>query len=140
MSAVGGSLLRVGAVLMKELIQMRRDRLTFAMMLVIPVVQLVLFGFAINTDPKSLPTAVHVEERTPIVRTLLTALTTSGYYDLVLQSSDPRESASLLARGEVAFVVSIPSGFTERLVRGDRPQLLIEADASDPAASSNAIT
>ena len=133
------SLSRVGAVFMKELIQMRRDRLTFAMMLMIPVVQLVLFGFAINTDPKSLPTAVHVEEQTPLVRTLLTALETSGYYELVLETRDPRESATLLARGEVAFVVSIPAGFTERLVRGDRPQLLIEADASDPSASSNAI-
>ena len=140
MSAVPGSLQRIGAIAIKELIQMRRDRLTFAMMLVIPVVQLLLFGFAINTDPKRLPTAVHVEERTPIVRTLLTALKTSGYYDLVREISDPRQSAVLLDRGEVAFVVSIPAGFTERLVRGDRPQLLIEADASDPAASSNAIS
>lgn len=140
MSAFSGGLRRIGAIAIKELIQMRRDRLTFAMMLVIPVVQLLLFGFAINTDPKSLPTAVHMEERTPIVRTLLTALKTSGYYDLVREVSDPRQSAALLNRGEVAFVVSIPAGFTERLVRGDRPQLLIEADASDPAASSNAIS
>ncbi len=139
MSAASASLSRVGAVFMKELIQMRRDRLTFAMMLMIPVVQLVLFGFAINTDPKQLPTAVHVEERTPIVRTILNALETSRYYELVRETPDPRETASLLARGEVAFVVSIPAGFTERLVRGDRPQILIEADASDPSASSNAI-
>ncbi|NQV83755.1 MAG: ABC transporter permease [Rhodospirillales bacterium] len=130
---------RIGAVFLKELIQMRRDRMTFAMMIVIPVVQLVLFGFAINTDPKHLPTAVHVEDRSPIVRTLLSALENSDYYDLVLETTDPRESAALFARGEVAFVVSIPAGFTERLVRGDRPQILIEADASDPAASSNAI-
>ena len=139
MSAISSGLSRIGAVCVKELIQMRRDRLTFAMMLGIPVIQLVLFGFAINTDPKDLPTAVHVEERTPIVRTLLTALETSGYYDLVLESDDPRESGTLLARGDATFVVSIPAGFTERLVRGDRPQLLIEADASDPAAASNAI-
>jgi len=139
MSAVIDSFYRIGAVFMKELIQMRRDRMTFAMMIVIPVIQLVLFGFAINTDPKHLPTAVHVEERTPIVRTILSALETSGYYDLVSEIADPRDSASLFARGEVAFVISIPAGFTERLVRGDRPQILIEADASDPAASSNAI-
>ena len=134
-----GAWARVGAIFMKEVVQMRRDRLTFGMMFAIPIIQLILFGFAINTDPKSLPTAVHVEETTPIVRTLLNALETSEYYKLVLQTDDPRESAELLARGEVAFVVSIPAGFTERLVRGERPQLLIEADASDPAAASNAI-
>ncbi len=130
---------RISAIFMKELVQMRRDRLTFAMMFAIPILQLVLFGYAINTDPKGLPTAVHVEEQTPIVRTLLQALETSEYYDLVMQTDDPRESSALLARGEVAFVVSIPAGFTEQLIRGERPQLLIEADASDPAAASNAI-
>lgn len=139
MSGSSGISARIGAIFMKELIQMRRDRLTFGMMFAIPVLQLILFGFAINNDPKDLPTAVHVEEQTPIVRTLLNALETSGYYELVLQTPDPRESAALLARGDVAFVISIPAGFTERLIRGDRPQLLIEADASDPSASSNAI-
>ncbi len=130
---------RVSAIFSKELVQMRRDRLTFGMMLVLPVLQLVLFGFAINMDPKGLPTAVHVEEQTPIVRTLLRALETSEYYDFILQTDDPRESDRLLASGKVAFVVSIPAGFTERVIRGDRPQVLIEADASDPAASTNAV-
>ncbi len=139
MSRLRSSLTRMYAVFAKELVQMRRDRLTFAMMLGIPVLQLVLFGFAINTDPKHLPTAVHVEERTPIVRTILNALEVSRYYDLVLATSDPRESQDLLARGEVAFVVSIPAGFTSRLLAGKRPRMLIEADASDPAAASNAI-
>lgn len=134
-----GIFARISAIFVKELVQMRRDRLTFGMMFALPVMQLILFGFAINTDPKDLPTAVHVEEQTPIVRTLLVALETSGYYDLVLETPDPRESSRLLASGDVAFVVSIPVGFTERLIRGDRPQLLIEADASDPAAASNAI-
>ncbi len=137
--AIPETLTRIAAIFIKELIQMRRDRLTFGMMFAIPVMQLVLFGFAINTDPKGLPTAVHVEDQSPIVRTLLQALETSEYYELVMTSADPRESARLLARGEVAFVVSIPAGFTERLIRGERPQILIEADASDPAASSNAI-
>lgn len=136
---VAGSLARIGAIFVKELIQMRRDRLTFAMMLAIPVIQLVLFGFAINSDPRKLPTAVHVEERTPLVRSLLTAFQSSGYYDLVLESADLDDGARLLARGEATFLISIPAGFTERLLRGERPQLLIEADASDPAASSNAI-
>ena len=136
---MSGGTTRIGAVAMKELVQMRRDRLTFAMMFGIPILQLVLFGFAINLDPKRLPSALLVEEQTPIVRTLVTALENSGYYDFVERSDDPRESAALLARGEVTFVVSFPSGFTHRLLRGERPQVLIEADASDPAATSNAV-
>jgi ABC-2 type transport system permease protein len=134
-----GWLARLGAIFTKELIQMRRDRLTFAMMLGLPIIQLVLFGFAINTDPKHLPTAVMAEEQTPIVRTLLSAFETSDYFDLVHKSDDPRQSDALLAQSKVSFVISIPAGFTERLIRGERPQLLIEADASDPSASSNAI-
>jgi ABC-2 type transport system permease protein len=134
------SLRRVWAVWLKELIQMRRDRLTFGMMIGIPVIQLILFGYAINSDPKHLPTAIFVEEQTPIVRSILQGLENSGYYEIILQTSDPEEGQRLLASGKVAFVVTIPPGFTERLVRGDRPQILIEADASDPSASSNAIS
>ncbi len=135
-----GFFFRTWAILVKELTQTRRDRVTFAMMFGIPIVQLILFGFAINNDPKHLPTAVLVEEQTPIVRTLLSGMQTSGYFDFILQTDDPRESARLLATGDVAFVVSFPAGFTRDIVRGDRPQILIEADASDPSASSNAIS
>ena len=130
---------RIWAVWVKELIQMRRDRLTFGMMFGIPIIQLILFGYAINTDPKHLPTAVHVEEQTQMVRSSLEALRRSGYYDIVAETNDPRESQRLLASGEVAFVVTIPTGFTEKLIRGEYPQILIEADASDPSAASNAI-
>lgn len=133
------SLGRIGAVFMKELVQMRRDRLTFGMMFVLPIVQLILFGFAINTDPKHLPSALLVEEQTPIVRTMTQALETSDYFDFILQTDDPNESADLLARGEVSYVVSFPSGFTKALINGQRPQVLIEADASDPSASSGGI-
>lgn len=118
---------------------MRRDRLTFAMMFAVPVMQLLLFGFAINTDPKMLPTAVNTSEQSPIVRSMLQALRTSGYYHLTEVLDDPRRSSELLASGQVAFVVTIPPNFSKRLLRGQTPQLLIEADASDPAASSNAI-
>ena len=134
-----GVLARVRAIFIKEFVQMRRDRLTFGMMFAIPLIQLTLFGFAINTDPKHLPTALHVEEQTPIVRTIIQGLKTSGYFDIVMEEPDPREARHLLAAGKVAFVVSIPAGFTERLVRGERPQLHIDADASDPAAASNAV-
>ncbi len=133
------ALVRIGAISMKELVQMRRDRLTFGMMFGIPIIQLVLFGFAINTDPRDLPTALLLEEQSPIVRSMVAGLEQSGYYDIVLATDDPRETETLLASGKVSFVVSFPSGFTRGLIRGDQPQVLIEADASDPSASSNAI-
>ncbi len=129
---------RIRAVFLKELVQMRRDRMTFAMMFMVPIMQLVLFGYAVNTNPKKLPTAILTEEHTPMVRSIIQGLTTSDYYKFVKQTDDPRESTNLLARGDVAFVISIPSGFTRHLVRGERPQILIEADASDPAAASGA--
>lgn len=118
---------------------MRRDQMTFAMMFMVPIIQLVLFGFAINTNPKQLPTAILTEEHTPIVRSIVQGLATSGYYRFVKQTDNPRKSADLLARGDVAFVIAVPSGFTRKLIRGERPQILIEADASDPAATSGAI-
>ncbi len=130
---------RIWAIFMKELTQMRRDRLTFAMMFGIPIMQLMLFGYAINTDPKHLPTAVHVEQSSPIIRSMLQGLKNSDYFDITVQTDDPRESATLLASGKVAFVISFAPGFTEDLIRGDRPQVLIEADASDPSASSAAL-
>ena len=139
MNGIAASVSRILAVFMKELVQMRRDRLTFAMMFGIPIVQLILFGYAINNDPKHLPAAILVEEQSPIIRTLTTALETSEYYEFIIQTDDPRESEDLLARGDVAFVVSFPSGFTRALINGERPQILIEADASDPAAASSAI-
>jgi ABC-2 type transport system permease protein len=128
------------AVFLKETVQMRRDRLTFAIMFGMPIIQLILFGYAINLNPKHLPAALLVEEQTPIVRTLVQSLESSDYYDFVLQTADPMESSDLLARGEVTFVVSFPAGFTRELVRGERPQILIEADASDPAAASGAVS
>lgn len=135
----GLSFARIAAVFIKELIQMKRDRLTFAMMLGVPIMQLLLFGFAINSDPKHLPTAVEVQEQTPVVRTLLNALERSDYYDIITTSANEEEGHALLASGKVAFVITIPLGFTEQLLTGERPQFLIEADASDPAASSSAL-
>ncbi len=130
---------RVWAIFQKEFTQMRRDRLTFAIMVAVPVMQLLLFGYAINTDPRQLPTAVHAEESTPIVRSILRGLENSGYFELVRESADPQESSRLLASGEVMFVVSIPANFTSDLVAGRHPQLLLEADASDPVAATRAL-
>ncbi len=133
------SLGRFWGMIVKEFIQMRRDRLTFAMMVIIPLLQLVLFGFAINSDPKHLPAAVLLADHGPQGRTLLYAIQNSGYVDFLREVKSESEGYNVLARGEVQFVVSIPENFTRDLLRGDRPALLIEADATDPAATSNAL-
>ena len=135
----GFSFARFVAVMVKEFIQMRRDRLTFAMMVGVPVLQLVLFGFAINSDPKSLPTAVHAADSSPFARTLVAAMANSGYFDVTLAANGPADLDRLLAEGRVQFAVTIPVGFARDLQRGERPVLLVEADATDPAATSNAL-
>src|SRR5262245_43539752 len=133
------SLTRFWAMVVKEFVQMRRDRLTFGMMIGIPLMQLVLFGFAINSDPKRLPAAVLLADHGPQGRTLLQAMHSSAYFSFVRQLSTEAEAHDVLARGEVLFVVTIPEDFSRDLLRGDRPVLLVEADATDPAATSNAI-
>tara|TARA_R110001592_G_scaffold97408_4_gene279044 strand:+ start:2710 stop:3864 length:1155 start_codon:yes stop_codon:yes gene_type:complete len=138
--STGINFARINAVFIKELIQMRRDRLTFAVMLAIPILELVLFGYAINTDPKHLPTAVHAEEYTPQVRSVLAGLEHSDYFDVSMNIPDARTGDHLLASGRAVFVIEIPAGFTERLLRGERPQLLVAADATDPVAASNALS
>jgi ABC-2 type transport system permease protein len=136
----GISLSRIGAVFLKELIQMRRDRLTFGMIIGIPIVQLVLFGYAINSDPKHLPTAVNIQDPSVYSRTLVRALENSGYFQVTNIVKGEREGAALLASGSVAFVVTVPPEFSRELARGERPPILIEADASDPAAAANAVS
>ena len=135
----GFSLKRFFAMVVKEFIQMRRDRVTFGMMVGIPLMQLILFGFAINSDPKHLPAAVLLADHGPQGRTLLHAIQNSSYFDLVRQVQTESEGHDVLARGEVQFVVNIPVNFTRDLLRGDRPSILVEADATDPAATSNAL-
>lgn len=133
------SLARFLAIVVKEFIQMRRDQVTFAMMIGVPLIQLVLFGYAINSDPKHLPAAVLLADNGPQGRTLLHAIRNSDYLEFVREVSTETEAHDLLARGEVQFVITIPQSFTRDLLRGTRPVLLVEADATDPAATSNAI-
>jgi ABC-2 type transport system permease protein len=135
----GFSLSRWIGIMLKEFIQLKRDRLTFGMIIGIPVIQLLVFGFAINPDPKHLPTAVVMADAGPQARSVLAALQNSGYFDLQGPPLAEDEAAQALARGEVQFVVTVPSGFGRALVRGDRPALLVEADATDPSATGNAI-
>jgi len=130
---------RILAVLAKEFIQMRRDRITFAMMLGVPLIQLVLFGYAINTDPRALPAAIVALSQDRYSRAVVSALETSGYYRFVKTVGSAVEGDGLIESGAVAFVVTIPGDFAARVGRGDRPQILVEADASDPAAASAAV-
>jgi len=133
------SLKRLWAMIAKEFIQMRRDRVTFGMMIGIPLIQLILFGFAINSDPKHLPAAVLLADQGPQGRTLLHAIQNSQYFDFVRQVKTEAEGRDVIARGEVQFVINIPENFTRDLIRGDKPSVLVEADATDPAATSNAL-
>jgi ABC-2 type transport system permease protein len=135
----GFSFTRLFAILLKEFIQMRRDRLTFALMVGVPVMQLLLFGFAINTDPRHLPTAIHIADDSIYARSIGAALVNSEYFDIVATAETPQEAERLLDEGDVAFVITIPVNFSRDLVRGQTPEVLIQADASDPAASSNAL-
>ncbi len=131
---------RFWAMVVKEFIQMRRDRVTFAIMVGIPLIQLILFGFAINSDPKHLPAAVLQADRGPQARTILQAIQNSSYFDFVREVHTETEAHDVLARGEVQFVINIPENFSRDFLRGDRPAVLVEADATDPAATGNALS
>jgi ABC-2 type transport system permease protein len=132
-----GFLRRLAAIFTKEVQQLRRDRLTFAMMFGMPIMQLLLFGYAIDADPHRLPAAVIVADQSQITRTVLSALANTGYMNFTHRPTSEDEANALLQRGEVQFVVTIPSDFTRRLVRGERAQILIDADATDPLAAAN---
>ncbi len=128
------NLRRFWAVVVKEFIQMRRDRMTFGMMIGVPMMQLLLFGFAINSNPKHLPTAVYAADNSPFSRTIVWALANSSYFDITREAHSAAEIQKMLAEGEVQFAVTVPVDFSRKLVRGEQPDLLLEADATDPAA------
>nr|MEA2797265.1 type transport system permease protein [Phenylobacterium sp.] len=137
MSGLSGG--RVAAVMIKEFKQLTRDRLTYAMILGLPVIQLLLFGYAINTEPRHLPTAVLVQEDSVLARSIVSALHHSAYFDLTAQARSPAELDEMIRQGRVQFAVTIPGDFTRRVARGDRPQVLVEADATDPSATGGAV-
>ena len=128
------NLQRFFAVVLKEFIQMRRDRLTFGMMVGIPMIQLILFGYAINSNPKHLPTAVYAADNSVFSRTLIWGLRNSSYFDITREAHGPAEIQNWLAEGKVQFAVTIPVDFSQKLLRGEKPDLLLEADATDPSA------
>ncbi|BEV01373.1 ABC transporter permease [Novosphingobium olei] len=131
---------RILAMIFKEIRQMTRDRGTVGMMLAMPLIQLMIFGFAINNDPRALPMAVEVNDVSPFARSVVAALRNTSYFRVTRVIDAPGEGERLLARGEVQFVVTVPVDFGRDLVRGARPQLLVTADATDPAATGNALS
>jgi ABC-2 type transport system permease protein len=133
------SLQRTFAVFVKEFQQMLRDRLTFAMAIGVPIMQLILFGYAINTDPKGLPTAIVSADTGPMARSISAALQNTGYFHITHQSISERDAEELIEEGIVQFMVAIPPDFSQRVVRGEKPAILVAVDATDPSASGNAI-
>jgi len=127
-------------IVAKEFIQLKRDRLTFGMIVGIPVIQLTLFGYAINSDPKHLPTALLVAEQSEFSRSILSSMRNSDYFEFVGEAADEADARRMLATGRAQFVVTIPADFSRRLVRGEHPALLVEADATDPQSTGNAIS
>ncbi|WP_420474386.1 ABC transporter permease [Noviherbaspirillum sp. ST9] len=127
------------AILIKEFRQIRRDRLTFAMMVGVPIMQLVLFGFAINTDPKQLPMAVVSADESEFSRSLVAGLENSNYFRVTHRPRSEADGNRLLDEGRVQFLLVVPPDFSRQLVRGERPALLLAADATDPSASGNAL-
>jgi ABC-2 type transport system permease protein len=129
---------RIGAVLLKELVQLKRDRLTFAMLIGVPIMQLVLFGYAINGDPRQLPTALVAADEGPLVRSIVRAAENTGYFRIVAQVSEG-QAEDMVDTGAVQFAIVLPADFSRRLLRGEKPVLAVYADATDPAVTGPAV-
>ena len=138
-SGRSGFLRRTFAMLTKEFIQLRRDRVSFAMIIMLPIMQLLLFGYAINTTPRHLPTAVLLQENSDLGRSILKALQNTSYFRFVREVHTEKEFDDLLESGTVLFGVEIPRGFERAVRRGDKPALLVAADATDPVAAGSAL-
>lgn len=134
------SIRRILAILRKEFVQLRRDITTMRMIVTIPIIQLLLFGFAINSDPKHLPTALIVHDYSEVTNNILTGLKNSSYFSVVYSNVSANKAHQLLQKGDVTFVITIPRGFLKSLIRRQKPHLLIEADATDPLAVSGALS
>ena len=127
------------SIVLKEFIQLKRDRLTLGMIVGLPLIQLFLFGFVINSDPKEMPTAIIDADRTEITRTVVATMKASGYFHIIEELPNEEAGRAALAQGKVLFVLNIPVGFTRSVLRGERPSLLVEADATDPTATGLAL-
>jgi ABC-2 type transport system permease protein len=130
---------RLTGMISKEFVQMRRDRMTFAIIFALPIMQMLLFGYVINSDPRHLPMAVIMADNGPQGRTLLQGMKNSTYFDIVRLVKTEEEGRALLMRGEAQFVLNIPQSFSHDLIREDRPSVLLEADATDPIATAGGL-
>ena len=130
---------RTNAILMKEFIQLSRDKVTLQMIVLIPIIQLLIFGYALNTDPKHLPTAVLSQDNSTIARAFVTGLQNSGYFDVRYHVQSREEAETLIQQGKIVFIVTIPANFQRHMIRKEHPAILLEADATDPQASSGAV-
>ena len=131
---------RTWAVLVKEFIQLKRDRVSFAMIIMVPLIQLLLFGYAINTNPRHLPTAVLLQENSDLGRSILAALKNTDYFRVTERPRSEAELDEMLASGKILFGIEIPRNFERSVRRGDKPAMLIVADATDPVAASAAVS
>jgi ABC-2 type transport system permease protein len=129
---------RIWAMLVKEFTQLHRDRAVLSIVLVMPIIQLLLYGYAVNADPHHIKTAVLVEDQGPFSRGVLAAIQNSGYFDIVETAHSPAELDKMMALGDVLLTVTIPGDFTRRVVRHQNAEILVEADASDPLAIGGA--
>ncbi|WP_235603045.1 ABC transporter permease [Piscirickettsia litoralis] len=131
---------RFFSVLIKEFIQIRRDPVTIAMLVMIPLIQLVLFGFAINQNPRNLPTVIVSNDHSPLTREFISAIQNTKYFHIINDNSTAQHADQLLASGKTQFIVTIPTHFSEKMIRGESPEILVTADASDPSSTGNAIS
>ena len=131
------SFARFLAMLGKEWLQMRRDRATIGLTVALPLIQLCVFGFAINTNPHHLPTGLLAADQSRYVRTLAAALQNTDYFKLRSFATEP-EAEQALARGDALFVLNIPPNFSRDVDRGEKPAVLMDTDGTDPTAIGSA--
>ncbi len=134
------SLIRLWAIMLKEFLQLKRDKGTFGMAVMMPLMQLIIFGFAINNNPKNLPMVIVSADHSAFIRTIVTAMENTHYFQIINDNASVAEAQQMLREGKTLFVLHIPPNFTRELVRGKQPNLLLQADATDPVATANAIS
>ncbi|KTD40252.1 ABC transporter permease [Legionella parisiensis] len=138
--AQGISLTRLGGLIRKEFILVSRDRGTIAMLVILPIMLLILFGFAIEFDPKHLPTTIISYDNSPLTRSYVSSLEASGYFKVIYEGFDENKRNEDFANGKISFAFTIPPNFTRKYVRNENPQLLVEIDGSDPGSSASALS
>lgn len=131
---------RLWGLIVKEFTQFKRDRSTFVMVISLPIVQLILFGLAINTNPHFLPAALINSDNGVFSRTLIQGMQNTQYFSFDHYPHSEQAAAEMMARHQVLFTLNIPPDFSRQLVRGQRPSVLLEVDGTDPVSVSYAMS